>query len=123
MDGNSQSPAVVVHWSVRYRTPKTLWRIRVRSAHHGKTAPMEPMFLRDVEENPAEKSAFTDLIRMARQSGAAYPQIWHMFAFLPKATSHLARFTQEIMREPAPLTPGIRELIAAYTSYRNDCPF
>jgi hypothetical protein len=27
------------------------------------------------------------------------------------------------MREDAPLSPGIRELIAAYTSYENDCPF
>ena len=29
----------------------------------------------------------------------------------------------EIMREDGPLSPGIRELIAAYTSARNDCPF
>jgi hypothetical protein len=46
-----------------------------------------------------------------------------MFAFMPSATEHLARFTQEIMRGPAPLSAGIRELIAAYTSQRNDCPF
>ena len=43
--------------------------------------------------------------------------------YLPRATDHLARFTQEIMRGPAPLSPGLRELIAAYTSRRNDCPF
>ena len=83
---------------------------------------MEPMFLTGVERNP-KPGSFTDSIRMMQASGAEYPQIWHMFAFHPKATNHLARFTQEIMREPAPLTPGIRELIAAYTSYRNDCPF
>ncbi|MGH9663906.1 MAG: hypothetical protein ACRD9L_05745, partial [Bryobacteraceae bacterium] len=52
-----------------------------------------------------------------------YSQIWHLFAYLPKATEHLARFTQEILRGPAPISPGMRELIAAYTSYRNDCPF
>jgi hypothetical protein len=52
-----------------------------------------------------------------------YPQIWHLFAYLPSATTHLARFTQEILRGPAPLSPGLRELIAAYTSKRNDCPF
>jgi alkylhydroperoxidase family enzyme len=46
-----------------------------------------------------------------------------MFAYLPEATEHLARFTQAILRGPAPLSPGMRELIAAYTSYRNDCPF
>ncbi len=40
-----------------------------------------------------------------------------------EATGHLARFTQEIMREPGPLSPGFRELIAAYTSARNHCPF
>jgi hypothetical protein len=83
---------------------------------------MEPMFLPGVEQNP-KPGSFTDSIRTMQGAGAEYPQIWHMFAFLPKATNHLARFTQEIMREPAPLTPGIRELIAAYTSYRNDCPF
>jgi hypothetical protein len=83
---------------------------------------MKPMFLPDVE-GTANPSPYAALIRGMQESGAEYPQIWHMFAFLPKATDHLARFTQEIMRGPAPLSPGIRELIAAYTSYRNDCPF
>jgi hypothetical protein len=84
--------------------------------------PMKPMFLSGVEQNP-QPGAYLDSIRMLKDAGAEYPQIWHMFAFLPRATEHLARFTQEIMREEAPLSPGIRELIAAYTSYRNDCPF
>jgi hypothetical protein len=83
---------------------------------------MEPMFLRDVDEHP-QPGAFADLIRMARAGGAPYPQIWHMFAFKPRITKHLERFTQGIMRDPAPLTPGIRELIAAFTSARNSCPF
>lgn len=83
---------------------------------------MKPMFLPGVEHNP-QPSAWTDLIRMMQAQGAEYPQIWHMFAFKPEATGHLARFTQEMMREPAPLTPGIRELIAAYTSAKNHCPF
>jgi hypothetical protein len=60
---------------------------------------------------------------MMQASGQEYPQIWHLFAFQPRATGHLARFTQEIMREPGPLRPGLRELIAAFTSARNDCPF
>jgi hypothetical protein len=84
--------------------------------------PMEPMFLPGVEENP-QPGPYCDLIQVMKAKGAEYPQIWHMFAFLPQATQHLARFTQEIMRGEAPLSPGIRELIAAYTSYRNDCPF
>jgi hypothetical protein len=83
---------------------------------------MKPMFLPDVERN-SEPSAYNAIIRMMRDNGQEYPQIWHMFAFLPKATEHLARFTQEILRGPAPLSPGIRELIAAYTSSRNHCPF
>ena len=83
---------------------------------------MDPMFLPEVENSP-QPSAWADSIRMMQQTGAEYPQIWHLFAFKPDMTSHLARFTQEVMREPAPLTPGLRELIAAYTSARNDCPF
>lgn len=82
---------------------------------------MEPMFLPDVEQNP-QPGHYSNMIAMMRPRGE-YPQIWHMFAYLPQATQHLARFTQEIMRGPAPLSPGMRELIAAYTSYRNDCPF
>ncbi len=83
---------------------------------------MDPMFLPDVENNP-QPSAWTDSIRMMREGGAEYPQIWHLFAFKPEMTAHLARFTQEVMREPAPLSPALRELIAAYTSARNHCPF
>lgn len=80
------------------------------------------MFLPGVENNP-EPSPWANAIEGMRRLGREYPQIWHLFAFKPAATDHLARFTQEIMREPAPLTPGLRELIAAYTSRRNDCPF
>ena len=63
------------------------------------------------------------MIEQMQQTGEEYPQIWHLFAFRPQATEHLARFTQEIMRGPAPISPGLRELIAAFTSDRNDCPF
>jgi hypothetical protein len=80
------------------------------------------MFLPDVEEN-VSPSVYTGLIQAMQESGSEYPQIWHMFAYLPKATEHLARFTQEMLRGPAPLSAGLRELIAAYTSYRNSCPF
>jgi hypothetical protein len=83
---------------------------------------MKPMFLTDVERNP-KPSPWATMIETMQQTGSEYPQIWHMFAYHPKATEHLARFTQEILRGPAPLSPGIRELIAAYTSYKNNCPF
>ena len=82
---------------------------------------MDPMFLPDVEQNP-KPGPYRDLIS-AMSQGAEYPQIWHLFGYLPSATVHLARFTQEILRGPSPLSPGIRELIAAYTSKRNHCPF
>ena len=83
---------------------------------------MEPMFLPDVERNP-KSGPYRTLIEQMQDKGAEYPQIWHLFAYLPVATQHLARFTQEILRGPSPLSPGMRELIAAYTSQRNHCPF
>lgn len=83
---------------------------------------MKPMFLPTVEAH-AEPSLYAHAIQMMQQAGKEYPQIWHLFGFKPAATEHLARFTQEIMREDAPLSPGLRELIAAYTSARNHCPF
>ena len=83
---------------------------------------MEPMFLPGVEQNP-QPGPYADAVRLMQASSPEYPQIWHLFAFRPEATQHLARFTQEILRGPAPMSPGIRELIAAYTSYGNECPF
>lgn len=83
---------------------------------------MDPMFLPEVEQNP-KAGPYRDAIAQMRATGAEYPQIWHLFAYLPEATEHLARFTQAVLRGPAPLSPGMRELIAAHTSKRNDCPF
>ena len=80
------------------------------------------MFLREVEDNP-QPGPYRDAIRTFAASAKEYPQIWHLFAFRPDATEHLAKFTQAVMRGPAPIEPGLRELIAAYTSSRNDCPF
>jgi hypothetical protein len=76
---------------------------------------MNPMFLPDVQNNP-QPSPYFDLIRSAQNSGQEYWQIWHLFAFRPEMTAHLARFTHAVMHEPAPLNSGLRELIAAYTS-------
>ena len=80
------------------------------------------MFLPGVDGDP-KPGPFVDSIRAMQARGGEYPQIWHLFAYLPEATRHLARFTQEILRGPGPFSPGMRELIAAFTSYRNDCPF
>lgn len=82
-----------------------------------------PMFLSGVEHKPDAEGAYADLIRQVRQTGRPYPQIWHLFAFKPEATKFLERFTHAMLRGPSPLSPGFRELIAAYTSSRNQCPF
>jgi alkylhydroperoxidase family enzyme len=83
---------------------------------------MEPMFMPGVQGQP-QPGPYRSLIEAMQAQGAEYPQIWHLFAFLPSATDHLARFTQEILRGPSPLSAGLRELIAAFTSKRNHCPF
>ena len=83
---------------------------------------MEPMFLKDVEQHKGQDN-YTRAIEMMKRVGPEYPQILHMFSFKMGATIHLERFTQEMLREPAPLSPGQRELIAAYTSHLNQCPF
>jgi AhpD family alkylhydroperoxidase len=82
----------------------------------------EAIYLPDVETN-LQPSRYLDLIRMSQSTGRETWNIWYLFAFRPEMTSHLARFTQEVMREPSPLSPGLRELIAAYTSYVNKCEF
>jgi len=83
---------------------------------------MEPTFLPGVEHHP-QPSPYADLIRSMQAAGSEYMQIWHLFAFKPEMTAHLARFSQALLRDPAPISPGIRELIAAYTSALNQCPF
>lgn len=83
---------------------------------------MDPMFLKDVEQHKGDDN-YTRAIEMMKRAGPEYPQILHMFSFKINATVHLERFTQEMLREPAPLSSGFRELIAAYTSSLNHCPF
>ena len=83
---------------------------------------MHPTFLPDVERTePTGPYAAT--IDQLRSAGLPVPQIMHLFAFKPDRTDFLSRFTQGVMRGPSPLSPGLRELIAAFTSRRNDCLF
>ena len=82
----------------------------------------DPMFLPEVENNP-KPGPRKGFIEKMKADNAEYSQLSHLFAFLPQATVHLTRFTQEIMRGESSLSPGMRELIAAYTSYENHCPF
>jgi hypothetical protein len=83
---------------------------------------MHPMYLPEVE-HAEPKGMYAEPIARLRSVGAPVGQIMHLFAFRPDRTDHLSRFTQGVMRGPSPLAPGMRELIAAFTSRRNDCPF
>jgi len=83
---------------------------------------MDPMYLPDVEEHQ-DSGPRGEAIKAMKAMGAPVPQILHLFAFKPDRTDHLSQFTQGVMRGPSPLSPGQRELIAAFTSSRNQCPF
>ncbi|HSR51503.1 MAG TPA: peroxidase [Acidobacteriota bacterium] len=80
------------------------------------------MFLKDVE-NTAPRGPYAEAIKDLRQAGKTVPQIMHLFAFKPDRTGFLSQFAQGVMRGPSPLSAGLRELIAAFTSTRNQCPF
>jgi uncharacterized peroxidase-related enzyme len=80
------------------------------------------MFLPGVEQNP-KPSTYLELIEAARASGTEYWQIWHLLAFQPEAARSLVGFSQVVMHDPAPISVGFRELIAAYTSSLNQCEF
>jgi alkylhydroperoxidase family enzyme len=83
---------------------------------------MKPIYLNQVEESAKAGPDGAQFSAMEAQ-GIPVPQILYLFAFKPRMTEHLSRFTQELMRGPSPLSPGQRELIAAFTSNRNQCPF
>lgn len=83
---------------------------------------MDPMFLPEVESYRDEQFE-SERIRGMESAGIPVPQILHLFAYKPEHTRHLARYTQAVMRGPSPLSPGMRELIAAFVSSRNQCPF
>ena len=83
---------------------------------------MQQMFLPEIEQ-AAGGGPWAKAIEQMREAGVPVPQIMHLFAFRPDRTQHLAQFTQGVMRGPSPLPAGQRELIAAFTSKRNECPF
>jgi alkylhydroperoxidase family enzyme len=80
------------------------------------------MFLPDVEQHE-DHGPRGHVIKEMQTAGIPVPQILHLFAFKSAKTRHLAAFTQGVMRGESALTPGQRELIAAFTSKRNQCPF
>ena len=80
------------------------------------------IYLREVQNNP-QPCHYLSLIRTSQESGREVCDIWYLFAYRPAMTQHLQNFTQEVMRGESPLSVGLRELIAAYTSYLNECEF
>ena len=80
------------------------------------------LYLPDVETRH-QPGTYHDLISAARTQQAEYSKIWDLFAFQESFTIHMARFTQGVLRQPATISPALRELIAAYTSYQNQCAF
>ena len=82
----------------------------------------EPIFLPEAED-AATRAPYAARIAEMEARGIEVPQILYLLAYKPAATDHLCRFSQEVMRGPSPLEPGERELIAAFTSARNQCLF
>ncbi len=80
------------------------------------------LYLPGVEADP-KPGVYRRLIESARSRGADYSKIWDLLAYQNDITVHLTRFTHGVLRQPASITPGFRELIAAYTSYQNACGF
>lgn len=80
------------------------------------------MFLKEIETRPAEGMTAVAFKKL-RDDGEAIPEILHLFRFKRRSTDHLVRFTEEVMRGPSPLSPGMRELIGAYFSKKNQCSF
>jgi alkylhydroperoxidase family enzyme len=81
------------------------------------------MHLTEVEHHHAQ-SAWGHALESMAAAGIPVPKILALFNFKPQWTMHLAQFTQAVMRGPdSPLSPGERELIAAFTSRVNDCDF
>ena len=86
------------------------------------TVKASALYLPEVEGRH-QPGIYHDLIAAARAQGAEYSKIWDLFAFQQSFTIHMARFTQGVLRQPATITPALRELIAASTSYQNECGF
>ena len=83
---------------------------------------MGRLFLEDLERGEAAGN-YAAVIQRLRAAGMAVPGIMLLFAYKPEITRHLSQYTHGVMRGPSPLSPGFRELIAAYTSKLNHCPF
>ncbi len=84
---------------------------------------MKPMYLSEVEHHAEPGGPYAKLIGNLESQGTGVPQIMRLFAYKPAVTNGLEQLSQQVMRGPSPLSPGLRELIAAFTSRKNDCEF
>ena len=57
------------------------------------------------------------------ETGNNYPGILSLMYYKSSSGEALSHLAETILRGPSPLTPGDRELIAAYVSYLNQCEF
>lgn len=83
---------------------------------------MRPMYLPDVE-NFVSYDELGESIQQMKKENLPIPQILHLFAYKAERNHYLSLYTEAVMRGESPLSPGQRELIAAFTSRRNECPF
>jgi uncharacterized peroxidase-related enzyme len=84
---------------------------------------VKTLYIPDIEKNPKPGGVYQRVIEKTKAEHPEYPKIWDLFAFGEDFTSHLARFTNGVLRTPASISPGMRELVAAYTSRLNKCAF
>lgn len=82
------------------------------------------MFLPEIATHrPAERNRFADGVRAGDAAGSYVPGIWRLFAWKPALGDALGQVAQLVMRGESALSPGFRELIAAFTSARVRCHF
>ncbi len=81
------------------------------------------MYLESLKKKALLSATWGPVLQRVASSQRAVPEIYYLFAFKPEATQHLERFTEAVMRGPSPLSAGMRELIAAFTSKCNNSPF
>ena len=82
---------------------------------------MDPMYLPDVEQRRRD-GPFAERIAAMQPQGLPVPQIWHLFAFKPDVTGHLARSPRDHARPVAAVRRVPRTDRRVHVP-RNDCPF
>jgi uncharacterized peroxidase-related enzyme len=84
---------------------------------------VKSLYIPTIERRPKPDGVYQKVIEKTKAEHPEYPKIWDLFAFGEDYTGFLARFTNGVLRTPATIGPGLRELVAAYTSQLNRCAF